>query len=87
MYARLKMAFYWLQMAADVGSTITRCASCARNRLNLMKISNPMQLFPAQETLVSVGVEILGLLPSRRAEKDSSWSLMTFFKVKRSGAT
>lgn len=46
---------------------INICAYLARKRLKLRRETNPLRLFPAWEFLVSVGGEILGLLPKKKS--------------------
>ena len=60
---RLRRVFYWPHMAADIQATVRECPECAKNRIRLLKHTNPLKLFPAERPLESVAVDILGPLP------------------------
>lgn len=53
-------------MAADIIQTVRTCQHCAKNRIRLIKRSNPMKLFPATEPLESVAMDLLGPLPKTK---------------------
>lgn len=59
MYAKLLNKYYWPQMVADVATTVRNWRECERNLLELIKSTNPLQLFLARKPFVSVGIDIL----------------------------
>ena len=63
----LRRTYYWPQMAADVLATVRSCPPCAKNRLRLIRKSNPMKLFPATTPLECVAMDLLGPLPASKA--------------------
>ena len=64
----IQQTYYWPQMAADVISTVRSCPNCAKNRIHLIKNSNPMKLFPATAPLESMAMDLLGPLQKSKAE-------------------
>ena len=54
-------------MASDIMHTVRSCPSCAKNRIRLIRKSNPMKLFPATEPLESVAMDLLGPLPPSKS--------------------
>ena len=60
---RLRRTYYWPQMSADAMVTVRECTHCAKNRIRLMKKTNPLKLFPAAKPLEQVAIDILGPLP------------------------
>jgi len=51
-------------MVTDIHTTITKCTTCARNRLPLWRNITPMTLFPATEPLRELSVDIFGPTPA-----------------------
>ena len=41
MYYTMRKAYYWHSMVADINSTITKCTTCAQNRLGLRRHTTP----------------------------------------------
>jgi transposase InsO family protein len=50
-------------MADDVYETNRQCDHCERNRMTDKRHTNPLRLFPANEPLEAVAMDILGPLP------------------------
>ena len=46
-----------------MAATVRSCAPCARNRVKLRKHKNHLKLFPAEEPLQAISMDILGPLP------------------------
>ena len=63
----IQQTYYWPQMATDVMSTVRSCPNCAKNRIRLIKNSNPMKLFPATAPLESMAMDLLGPLKKSKA--------------------
>jgi len=53
-------------MVTDIHTTITRCTTCAQNRLALRRHSTPLTLFPATELLTELPVDLLGPIPASK---------------------
>jgi len=51
-------------MVTDIHTTITKCTTCARNRLPLRRNITPMTLFQATEPLRELSVDIFGPTPA-----------------------
>jgi len=47
MYYTMRKAYYWPSMVTDIRTTITKCKTCAQNRLALRRHTTPLTLFPA----------------------------------------
>ena len=70
MHETLRRTYYWPSMASDIMFTVRTCPHCAKNRVRLIKHSNPMKLFPATTPLESVAMDLLGPLPpSKRGHR------------------
>ena len=54
-------------MAADIYATVRNCSISSKNRLKLLKHTNPLKLFPATKQLASLCIDILG--PLQRTKK------------------
>ena len=63
MYYHIRRIYYWPHMAAEVAATVRYCAPCARNRVKLRKHKNHLKLFPTEELLQAISMDILGPLP------------------------
>ena len=63
MYYHIRRIYYWPNMAADIAATVRNCAPCARNRVKFRKHTNHLKLFPAEEPLHAISMDILGPLP------------------------
>ena len=61
-------------MAADTAATVRNCAPCARNRVKLRKHTNHLKLFPAEEPLQAISMDIIGPLP--RTERGKRFLLV-----------
>jgi len=46
-------------MVMDIHTTITKCLTCAQNRLSLRQHTTPLTLFPATEPLTELSVDIV----------------------------
>ena len=62
MYHHVRSTYYWPQMAAGIYRTVRTCNACAKNRVKLRKRTYPLRLFPAQRSLESLSIDILGPL-------------------------
>ena len=54
-------------MELDVFNTVRQCAKCAKERLSLGKHARFLKLFPAQQPLQFVAIDILGPLPRTKS--------------------
>jgi len=72
MYDTMHQAYYWPSIVTDIHTTITKCTTCAQNRLSLRRHSTPFPLFPATEPLAEVSVDIFGPIPASKAAMASS---------------
>jgi len=62
MYAAMKRCFYWESMIVHLYDFVRQCPPCAKNRLQERRHASPMTLFPPQEPLNEVRIDILGPL-------------------------
>ena len=60
MYATLPRTHYWPMMALDCHFFSCNCQECARERVNLRRNTKELVLFPANASLESVALDILG---------------------------
>ena len=67
MYYAMRRRYYWPSMVTDIYNTITKCTTCAQNRLSLRRHTSPLTLFPATEPLTDLSVDIFGPIPATRA--------------------
>ena len=67
MYDAMRRRYYWPSMVTDIYNTITKCTTCARNRLSLRRHASPLTLFPATEPLTDLSVDIFGPIPAAKA--------------------
>ena len=63
MFATMRQRYFWRNMYKDVEETIRQCTPCAKNRVQERKRVSLMKLFPANEPLEFVAIDILGPLP------------------------
>jgi len=63
MYHSMRRRYYWPAMVTDVYNTITKCTTCAQNRLSLRRHTTPLTLLPATEPLTDLSVDIFGPIP------------------------
>jgi len=63
MYCTMRKAYYWPSMVTDIHTTITKCTTCAQNRLALRRDTTPLTLIPATEPLTELSVDIFGPIP------------------------
>jgi len=68
MYYTMRRNYYWPSTISDIYKTITNCTSSAQNRLALRKHTSPLTLFPAEEPLTSLSVDIFGPIPASKAK-------------------
>jgi len=67
MYYTMRKAYYWPSMVTEIHTTITKCKTCAQNRLALRRHTTPLTLFPATEPLTELSVDIFGpILASKK---------------------
>jgi len=50
-------------VSTDIHTLITKCTTCAQNRLALRRHATPMTLFPATEPLTELSVDIVLPIP------------------------
>ena len=67
MYYAMRRRYYWPSMVTDIYSTITKCTTCAQNRLSLRRRTSPLTLFPGTEPLTDLSVDIFGPIPATKA--------------------
>jgi len=67
MYFAMRRRYYWPSMVPDIHNTITKCTTCAQNRLSLRRHTSPLTLFPATEPLTDLSVDIFGPIPATKA--------------------
>jgi len=66
MYCTMQKACYWPSMVTDIHTKITKCTTCAQNRLALRRHSTPGTVFPATEPLTELSVDIFGPIPASK---------------------
>jgi len=66
MYCTMRKAYYWRLMVTEIHTTITKCTTCAQNRLALRRHTTPLTLFPATEPLTELSVDIFGPIPASK---------------------
>jgi transposase InsO family protein len=59
----MRRRFFWTEMAHDVAETLTKCATCAKNRIKERSLTSFLKLFPASKPLEYVSMDILVPLP------------------------
>jgi len=67
MYYAMRRRYYCPSMVTDIYNTVTKCTSCAQNRLSLRRHTSALTLFPATEPLKDLSVEIFGPIPATKA--------------------
>lgn len=67
MYYTMRRKYYWPSMITDIYNTITRCTTCAQNRLALRRHTSPLTLFPASEPLTDLSIDIFGPIPATKS--------------------
>ena len=67
LYYAMRRRYYWPSMVTDIYNTITKCTTCAQNRLSLRRHTSPLTLFPATEPLTDLSVDIFGPTPATKA--------------------
>jgi Integrase zinc binding domain len=65
MLAAMRQRYFWINMYQDVEETVRQSTPCANNRVQERKRVSMMKLFPANEPLefVAIEIDILGALP------------------------
>ena len=63
MYNTLTRGYYWPTMIVDEHATVRACETCARDRMQFIRHTNPLKLFPAKLPLFDVAIDIMGPLP------------------------
>jgi len=66
MYYTMRKTYFWPSMVKDIHTTITKCTTCAQNRLALLGHTTPLTLFPATEPLTELSVDIFGPIPASK---------------------
>jgi len=66
MYDTMRKAYYWPSMVTDIHSTITKCTTCAQNRLASRRHTTPLTLFQATEPHTELFVDIFGPIPASK---------------------
>jgi len=66
MYYTMRKAYYWPSMVTDIHLTITKCTTCAQNRLALRRHTTTLTLFQATEPLTELSVDIFGPIPASK---------------------
>ena len=85
MYQTLRRTFYWPSMAMDVYNNVRHCTSCAKERISLRKHASYLSLFPAQNPLEFVAIDILGPLP--RTSNGNRYHLVITDRFSKIGQT
>jgi len=67
MYYAMRRRCFWPSMVTDIYNTITKCTTCAQNRMSLRRHTSPLILFPATEPLTDLSVDIFGPIPAAKA--------------------
>jgi len=62
-----RLQYYWPSMVTDIYNTITKCTTCAQNRLSLRRHTPPLTRLPATEQLTDLSVDIFGPMPTTKA--------------------
>jgi Integrase zinc binding domain/Integrase core domain len=60
MFATMRQRYFWRNMYKDVEETVRQCTPCAKNWVQERKRVSMMKLFPANEPLEFVAIDILG---------------------------
>jgi hypothetical protein len=63
MFRSIRKRYFWRNMYREVEDTVRGCEHCARNNVQERTRVNHMKLFPANELLEFVAIQILGPLP------------------------
>jgi hypothetical protein len=63
MFRSMRRRYFWRHLFQDVENTVKQCAQCARNNVQERQHANYMKLFPANEPLEYVAIDLLGPLP------------------------
>jgi len=66
MYFIMRKAYNWPSMVTDIHSTITKCTTCAQNRLALRRHTTLLTLFQATKPLTELSVDICGPIPASK---------------------
>jgi len=53
-------------LSTDIHTTITKCTTCAQNRLSLRRHTTPLPLFPSTDPLTEQSVDIVGPIPASK---------------------
>ena len=67
LYATLRRQFYWPSMPSDVYRLVRSCQSCARERIQGVKRSSFLNLFPATAPFQDIAIDILGPLAKAKS--------------------
>jgi len=67
MYYTMRRKYYWPSMVTDIFNVITKCTTCAQNRLALRRHTSPLTLFPPTEPLTDLSVDIFGPIPASKS--------------------
>jgi len=66
MYYTMRKEYYWPSMVTDIHTTITKCTTCAQNRLALRRHTTPLTLLLATKPLTKLTVDIFGHIPASK---------------------
>jgi len=67
MYYAMRRRYYWPSKLTDIYNNITKCTTCAQNRLSLRRHTSSLTLFPATEPSTDLSVYILEPIPATNA--------------------
>jgi len=67
MYAAMRRYYYWPGMTADVVLHVRNCGSCARGRVNPLRVTAALQLFPATLPFQDIATDLFGPLTKTAA--------------------
>jgi len=66
-YYAMRRRYYGPSKLTDIYKNITKCTTCAQNRLSLRRLTPLLTLFPATEPLTDLSVDISGPIPATKA--------------------
>jgi len=61
-YYAMRWRYYWPTIATDIYGLVGRCALCAKSRLALQRRRTRLKLFPVEEPMTDVAIDICGLV-------------------------
>lgn len=63
MYTSMRWAYNWEAMIADLDAFVAGCATCAKSKVQGLRRTAPVKVFPAQEPFANVRRDLLGPSP------------------------